>query len=182
MWDSVLIATYIFLLSISFLGLGYSLSWIIGSMGNGRTRGVSLGPTSSMAFKSTPRQFTEIETYDEANMEDYQNVDARLSILELKMANMLSILEQNGFMHANCVIAAHTNGDSPYCIYKNPGRVCNMRVQPTSTQVFRSISHRNIRNEAHIDQNVDTRLSILETQMTKVVSILQRNGLMQGNI
>lgn len=115
-------------------------------------------------------------------MEDYQNVDARLSLLESKMANMLSILEQNGFMQANSVTAAHTNGDSPYCIYKNPGRVCSMRVQPTSTQVFRSISHRNIRNEAHIDQNVDTRLSILEAQMTKLVSILRRNGLMQGNI
>lgn len=152
-------------------------------MGKGRVRGMKLGPTPTIVFKSTPRQFTEIEIHNEANnMEDYENVDARLSILELKMANMLSILEQNGFMQSNNLTAAHTNGDSPYCIYKNPGRVCGMRLQPTSTQVFRSISHRNIRNEARMDQNVDTRLSILEAQMTKVVSILRRNGLMQGNI
>ena len=150
-------------------------------MGKGRVRGMKLGPTSTIVFKSTPRQFTEFEIHDEGNLEDYQNVDARLSILELKMANMISILEQNGFMQSNNP-TANTNGDLPYCIYKNPGRVCSMILQPASTQVFRSISHRNIRNEARMDQNVDTRLSILETQMTKVVSILRRNGLMQGNI
>lgn len=149
-----------------------------GSMGQGRARGSSLGPTPTQVFKSSPRRFTGIEIHNEANMEDYQNVDARLSILESKMANMLSILVQNGFMQASGANGVYTNGASPYCQYKNPGRVSSMRLRPTSTQVF----HRDIRYETNMDQNVDARLSVLESQMAKVVSVLRRNGFMQANI